>query len=100
MDFSIPNDQLRRLASDPSFSDGYAEDIVEMYRQTLQIIAAVPDESNLSVFHCLRYAKVRGRGSRRTIALTDGASLAVRIENRRPHPEMVVERIVINGRKK
>lgn len=100
MDFSLPDKNLRRIASDPSFTGGYADGVAELFRQTLQIVAAVPDESDLREFHCLKYANLRGRGLRRTIALTDGAYIAVRIENGKSRPEMIVEQIVCNGRKK
>lgn len=100
MDFSLSDETLRRIASDPSFTGGYAGGVADLFRQTLQIVAAVPDESDLREFRCLKYSNLRGRGSRRKIALTEGAYLTVRIENGKPRPEMIVEQIVCNGRKK
>ena len=100
MDFNIPNEDLARLASDPSYTGGFARETAELYRQTLQIVAAVPNESALKEFRCLRYTTLRGRGSRRRIALTNNASLIVRIENGAGDPRVVVERIDQNGRVK
>ena len=100
MKFDISSEKLARLASDPSYSGGYSTDVVDMFRQTLQIVAAVPDESAIREFQCLRYSKLRRRGSRRRIALTNGASLVVRIQNGKKDSKVIVERIDQNGRKK
>ena len=100
MDVNIPDEELERLTSDQSFTGGYSEHVVDMFRQTLQIVAAVPDESVLDEFECLRYRKMRGRGSRRRLALTEDTDLVVKIQNGRSKPKVIVERISHNGRKK
>lgn len=99
MEFNIPDEELRRLASDASFTGGYSKAIVEMFRQTLQILDAAPNESVLPELKCLKYRKMRGRGSRRRLALTKEADLIVRFQNRKPKSVVVVEEICCNGRK-
>lgn len=100
MDIKIPDKELERLACDASYKGGYPERIVAMFRQTLQIVAAVSDESVLAQFKCLCLKKTRPRGVHRTLALTEDADLVVRIQNGKPRPEMIVERIRCNGRNK
>lgn len=98
MDFQIPDTDLKRLASDRAFEGAYPARVVEMFRQTLQIVAAVDDESVLANFQCLKYRKIRGRGTRRLLALTKDADLVVRVKNGKSKPEMIVERINCNGK--
>ena len=100
MDVSIPNEALKQIASDPRITGGYAEQVVSMFRQTLQIVAAATDESVLAHFKCLRYRKEPGRGLRRKLALTEDADLVVRIHNGRSKPKMIVEKISCDGRKR
>jgi hypothetical protein len=96
MDFQIPDTVLKRLASDSAFVGVYPVRVIEMFRQTLQIVAAVEDESVLANFRCLKYRKVRGM--RRLLALTKDADLVVRVKNGNPKTEMIVERINCNGK--
>jgi len=98
MDFQIPDTDLKRLASDNAFVGAYPARVVEMFRQTLQIVAAVDDESVLANFKCLRYRKVPGRGMRCLLALTKDADLVLRVKNGNSKPEMIVERINCNGK--
>lgn len=98
MDFQIPDTALKRLASNSAFVGAYPARVAEMFRQTLQIVAAVDDESVLGNFKCLRYRKVPGRGMRRLLALTKDADLVVRVKNGNSKPEMIVERINCNGK--
>jgi hypothetical protein len=98
MDFQIPDTDLRRLASDGGFVGPYPARVAEMYRQTLQIVAAADDESVLANFKCLRYRKFPRRGTRRLLALTKDADLVVRVINGKSKPEMIVERINCNGK--
>jgi len=100
MDFDIPNDDLARLASDPSYTGGFSGDVVDLYRQTLQIVAAVPSESALEGFMCLKYSAVPGQKTLRKIALSNVASLIVRMQNGRRDPKMIIERIDQKGNKK
>jgi len=99
MDFDIPNDDLARLASDPSYRGGFSDDVVDLYRQTLQIVAAVPSESALEAFRCLKYSAVPGQKALRKIALTNVASLIVRIQNGKRDPKLIIERIDREGKK-
>lgn len=99
MEFSIPDKVLARLAHDRTFTGGHPGRLVEMYRQTLQIVAAVPDESALAAFQCLAYRKVKGRSSARRLALTSDADLLVQIDGGKEKPSMIIERILQNGKK-
>ena len=98
MDFNIPDKELDRIASDASFTGRYSKAIVAAYRQTLQILDAVPDESVLSEFKCLNYRKVRGPGFRRKLALTEEAELLVRVQGGKSRPTLVIEGICRNRR--
>lgn len=96
MEISIPDENLRRIASDPSFSGGYGKAIVKIYRQTLQILCAVPDETILAKFSCLDCRK--GRGHRRKLAITEDVDLIVRIQKKTSRSMAIVEEIRCNGR--
>jgi hypothetical protein len=99
MEFTIADQRLKRIASDTGFSGDYPQQVASMFRQTLQIVAAAPDESDLAHFKCLGYRTVPGRGSRRRLALTKTADLVVSIRNGRKKSRMIVEQITLQGRK-
>lgn len=100
MDFNIPDKELARLACDPNFTGGHSGRLVKMFRQTLQIVAAVPDESSLEAFKCLDYRKFTGRKAIRRLALTEDAYLVVRMKTGSQKPMMIIEEIHKNGRKR
>jgi len=100
MDFKIQDAELERLASDRAFAGRFSARVAEMFRQTLQIVAAVEDESVLSHFKCLKYRKIQGGNPRRLLALTDDADLVVRVQDGKARPKMIVERINCNGKKR
>jgi hypothetical protein len=100
MDLRIQDEELRRIASEASFKGELSGNLAAMFRQTLQIVAAVSDESVLSRFKCLKYRTIRGPGSRRRLALTEDADLVIRIQNGKQKPKMIVERIIRSERRK
>jgi len=100
MDLRIQDEELRRIASETSFTGELSGNLADMFRQTLQIVAAVSDESVLSRFKCLKYRVIRGPGSRRRLALSGDADLEVRIQNGNREPKMIVERIIRSERRK
>lgn len=93
MDLDIPDEDLRRLATDETASGSYPPRVAALYRQTLQIVAAAPDEAALAGFRCLNYRKAGGRGARRVLSLTEDAELVVSVRNGRANPTVVVEKI-------
>jgi len=101
MDFNIPDKQLKKMSLDGSYVGQYSSTIADRFRQALQILDAVSEESVLAKIQSLKYKKIPGRGLRRRIALTDEIDLIVSIRNGNSEQSVTIEKIARNvkGRK-
>lgn len=60
MDVHFSDNDLERLASDPDFSGGYAQEAVRGFRKVINLIRAATDELDLYAMKSLRFEKLKG----------------------------------------
>lgn len=81
MNVTFASDDLDRLEIDPSFSGGWPEAVVKVYRKRLGTIRGARDERDFYALQSLRYEKLKGkRQHQRSMRLNAQWRLVLEIE--------------------
>ncbi|MBI2908681.1 MAG: type II toxin-antitoxin system RelE/ParE family toxin [Chloroflexi bacterium] len=83
MDVVFASDELDKLETDPSFTAGYAEAIVNAFRKVMQLIRNAPDERDFYALRGLRFEKLAGsRRRQHSMRLNDQYRLIAELDKR------------------
>lgn len=80
MDFA--DERLKRLEVEPSFTAGFAPNIVRGFRKAMQAIRAASDERDLYAMRGLRFEKLQGkRAHQHSMRLNDQWRLIIELRS-------------------
>ena len=80
MEVEFANDELDRLANDPSATRGGWQAIIGTYRKRIQFIKAAPDERDFYAMKSLHFEKLKGnRSHQRSMRLNDQWRLVLEV---------------------
>jgi len=60
MEIDYADDDLRRLATDPSFDGGHSREVVKAFRKRIQLIVNATDERDFYALKSLHFEKLSG----------------------------------------
>ena len=81
MRYDLRTRELRRLATEEDYLDGYSSAVVKAYRKMLQSIEAATDERDLRALKSHRFEKLKGKRShQRSVRLKDQYRLILEID--------------------
>lgn len=76
------DERLRRLEVDPTYTAGFAPNIVRGYRKAMQAIRAATDERDLYAMRGLRFEKLQGkRAHQHSMRLNDQWRLIIELRS-------------------
>ena len=91
MDLEFEDDDLERLATDPTFDMGLQRGIVKAFRMRVQLIAAAIDERAFYALPSWHFEKLKGDlAGKHSIRLNDQWRMLIRLERRESGKTVVV----------
>ena len=94
MKVKYAKDDLLRIVTDISFTDGFGHDVIRQYRKRIQMIEGAEDERDFYSFKSLHFEKLSGaRSHQHSMRLNDQWRLILEIEPGTPKNTIVVASI-------
>jgi proteic killer suppression protein len=91
MNVRFVEDELRRLATDPGFSGGWAREVVKAFRKRIQMILDAQDERMFRAGKSLHFERLEGKRSHQhSMKLNDQWRLILEFEGEAPKKVVVV----------
>lgn len=95
MDVEFEDDDLDRLEIDPSFSAGFAPEVVRGFRKVMQLIRAAADSRDFAAMRSLNWEKLKGdRAGQYSLRLNKQWRLIVRMKSAEGSRTVVVIEII------